>query len=118
MICEKGITQKQLANDLNIALSTLNGYIQNYREPDFATLLRLADYFSVSTDYLLGRCERLATVNGDVKLTPGESEIVRLFRLLNPEYQNILAEQAKLYLKISADHKKLSDTTLKTGTNK
>ncbi len=118
LINEKSITQKQLANDLNIALSTLNGYLQDYREPDFATLIILANYFSVSTDYLLGHSEYTITTKGKLNLNSGETEIIRLYRLLNSEYQNLLIEQAKLYFRISEENKKLLNTTSKTGTNK
>ena len=57
LIEERNLTQKQLSLDLHIASSTLNGYVNNNREPDFATLVRFAKYFSVSTDYLLGRTD-------------------------------------------------------------
>ena len=41
LVEEKNITQKQLSIELHIAPTTLNGYINNYREPDFHTLVRL-----------------------------------------------------------------------------
>lgn len=53
LIEERNLTQKQVANDLNIAPSTMGGYVQGISEPDFATLKRLATYFEVTTDYLL-----------------------------------------------------------------
>ena len=48
LIDERGITQKELASQLNIAPSTVSSYVQNTREPDFTTLKSLAIYFSVS----------------------------------------------------------------------
>ena len=42
---ENELTQKQLAQDLNIAPSTLGNYIRNIREPDFETLKIFATYF-------------------------------------------------------------------------
>ena len=53
LIEERGIRQKELAIQLNIAPSTLGSYVQNTREPDFDTLKLLANYFNVSADYLL-----------------------------------------------------------------
>lgn len=38
LIDEENITQKQFANDLNIAPSTIGGYVQGISEPDFETL--------------------------------------------------------------------------------
>ena len=54
LIEEKDITQKELAKQLHLAPSTLGSYVQGSREPDFSTLKQIADYFEVSTDYLLG----------------------------------------------------------------
>lgn len=51
-IFQKGITQKTLANDLNIATTTLNGYIKNKRQPSYETLVAIADYFEISCDHL------------------------------------------------------------------
>lgn len=51
---ENGISQKQLARDLNISATTLNGYVQNRRQPDAKTVIRLASYFNTTTDYIYG----------------------------------------------------------------
>ncbi len=51
---QDNITQKQLAKDLNISATTLNGYIQNRRQPDAKMIVRLASYFHTTTDYLYG----------------------------------------------------------------
>ena len=52
---EKNMTQKNLADLLNVSPSTIGMYERNQRDPDTATLRFLADYFSVSADYLLDR---------------------------------------------------------------
>lgn len=57
----KGLRQVDLANSLGISASAYSSYEQGVREPDDATKRRLADYFSVSLDYLLGRTEHRAT---------------------------------------------------------
>ena len=43
--------------DLNISQNTISRYETGEREADYATLIRLADYFNVSTDYLLERTD-------------------------------------------------------------
>lgn len=50
-----GITQTKIASDLNIPKMTYNNYEQNRNEPNIATLIRFADYYNVSLDYLVGR---------------------------------------------------------------
>lgn len=51
----KKITQEKMASQLNIARSTLSMYEINKSQPDNATLIKIADYFGVSVDYVLGR---------------------------------------------------------------
>ena len=51
----KGLTMKQLGEKIDVAESTISLYERGKREPDNATLIRLANYFGVSVDYLLGR---------------------------------------------------------------
>lgn len=54
LIDREGITQKQLAQELHISTTTLNGYIQNRRQPDARMVMRIASYFKTSMDYIYG----------------------------------------------------------------
>lgn len=54
---EKGLSQGELAKRLGIARTTYSGYENNAREPDQKTLDKLATFFDVSVDYLLGRTD-------------------------------------------------------------
>ena len=49
------LTQDEIADMLYITKRTYASWERNEREPGFDTLCKLADYFNVSTDYLLGR---------------------------------------------------------------
>jgi len=51
----QGLTQAKLAEKLCISRSCLSGIESGRRDPNLDTLIRLADYFDVSVDYLLGR---------------------------------------------------------------
>lgn len=51
----RGITQLKLAMDLNMNQNSISRYETGEREADYRTLLRFADYFSVSLDELFGR---------------------------------------------------------------
>lgn len=55
LVAETGISQQKLANDLGLSIQSVNYYIHEKREPSIATLIKLADYFDVSVDYLIGR---------------------------------------------------------------
>ncbi|WP_195989624.1 helix-turn-helix transcriptional regulator [Clostridium sp. D53t1_180928_C8] len=52
---EKDIKQKELALYLGVSPSTIGMYEQNRRTPDSEMILKLSDFFNVSTDYLLGK---------------------------------------------------------------
>lgn len=49
------ITQLQLAMELNLTQNTISRYENGEREPGITELIRFADYFHVSVDYLLER---------------------------------------------------------------
>lgn len=52
---DKQISQTELAKQFNIARSTLSQYESNQRTPSDEIKLKIADYFNVSLDYLLGK---------------------------------------------------------------
>ena len=51
----KGITQLKLAMDLNMNQNTISRYETGEREPSINELIKIADYFNISIDYLLER---------------------------------------------------------------
>lgn len=53
---ESGKTQSQIAKELGLTPQAFS-YFVNGREPNYETLGKIADYFGVSTDYLLGRSD-------------------------------------------------------------
>lgn len=52
---EEGLLQKELAEKLSLTQQTISLYESGSREPDAETLIKIADFFEVSTDYLLGK---------------------------------------------------------------
>ena len=55
---QRNISQLKLALDLNMNQNTISRYENMERQADYETLIRFADYFHVSLDYLLGREEQ------------------------------------------------------------
>ncbi len=53
----RNMTQLRLAMELNTNQNTISRYESGEREPSIADLIRLADYFNVSVDYLIGRTD-------------------------------------------------------------
>ncbi|WP_325200996.1 helix-turn-helix domain-containing protein [Oscillibacter sp.] len=54
---EKKLTQKQMADYLQCSLRAYQYYESATHYPEIPDLIKLADFFGVSTDYLLGRTE-------------------------------------------------------------
>lgn len=52
--CEKGLTQKQLAEELNISQKSLSKYERESLDLSTELIVRICRYFQVSADYLLG----------------------------------------------------------------
>ena len=55
---EKKINQRELANFLKVAPSTISMYESGQREPNFEVLESLADFFNVDLNYLLGKSDK------------------------------------------------------------
>ena len=49
------VTQEELGNYLGFRDSTISQYESGIREPDYDTLVKIAQFFETTTDYLLGR---------------------------------------------------------------
>lgn len=79
---EKHLTLKQLGNIIGVTECAISQYELGKREPSKEILVRLADFFGVSVDYLLGRTEKPAAISdglsgGDISAIP-ESQLDEL----------------------------------------
>lgn len=76
LLAEKQMTQRELARRFGWGDTTVSNYLSGNREPDLDTVQILADYFSVTIDYLLGRTNNR---KGDVEpdLPDNWEEIIR-----------------------------------------
>ena len=52
---EKNLTQADIGKLINVAPNTYLNYEKELHEPPFDTLCKLADFYNVSLDYLIGR---------------------------------------------------------------
>lgn len=91
------MTQKQLAEALDLSPSALGNYIQGTREPDYGTLIRIADYFHVTTDFLLNHSAKAHSA--DKALVHKEEQLLHIFRSLTEEQQEFYLEQGQIFLR-------------------
>ena len=92
LLHDRGIAQKDFANGIDIAPSTAGNYVRGLREPDYETLKRIASFFHVSADFLLG-------VENEKADDAIENELLLIFRALGQSQKELLLDQGKLLLK-------------------
>ena len=84
---EKGISQKQLADVVSVSQQSINKYENHNVQPDLQTLIRFADFFHVSVDYLIGYSDipaRLDSMDEETE-TEDEARTLTLYRQLTPQ---------------------------------
>lgn len=80
-----GLTQTQLSEKLAVSRVNYNRYENGERFPDQKTLIQLAEFFNVSTDYLLGRDNQPAPIKCDPippQLSQEDAELLEMLRKL------------------------------------
>lgn len=91
----KHLKQSDLAKELGIGRTTLSNYELNNREPDFNTLGKIANYFNVSIDYLLGN-----STEKDSSEMHEVDELEQEFEELRDKMKNISPSKRKKILKM------------------
>lgn len=72
-----GITQKELAEHLGFTHVAVVKWENGQREPDFSTVVKIAKFFNVSTDYLLGKTDEPSIILANEKISvPAQYEDV------------------------------------------
>lgn len=115
-----GLLQKEAAEKLNIGQVTYNRYEKGEREPDINTLKKLAEFFNVTTDYLLGN--DIETAKQEITDAVSDDPELRAFwdELKEREDLQILCKQTKSlspstikrvikYIKMVEDEEALED---------
>ena len=100
---QHNMTQKECARELDITAAALGNYIHNTREPDFGFLVRIADFFQVSTDYLLDHTTKQ-------QLSHKEELLLHIFRSLTPDQKDIYLGQGQIFIR--QNRKKRSSDSL------
>ncbi len=95
---EKGIQQQQMAEILNVSRASIYKYQQGKAEPNIETLVKIADYFDVSLDYLCGR-QNKNLIFAD-SLSDTQKQLITIIKRLTPEQANFALGYFSNMLKI------------------
>ena len=82
---EYGISQKALAQAVGITQQSVNSFENHDVSPSYLILLKLADYFDTSIDYLVGRTDIRSRIEyrSEWELSKQEEEMMRQYRALS-----------------------------------
>lgn len=83
---KENITQRKLAEDLQIPPTTLNNYVNGKTEPNIKTLIKLADYFHVTIDELV---DRPTSLINRLALSERERSIIDKVLKMNTKQQEL-----------------------------
>lgn len=76
----RGLTQEEAALTFDVKLSTYQKYERDVNSPSYETLIKIADFYGVTTDYLLGResgePDTLDTLAAEFNMSALEKKIV------------------------------------------
>lgn len=79
------LNQRQLSKETGIPPTTISGWFNAHRLPDFYSLIRLSNFFDVSSDFLLGlsKDEETPRLNTPAALSLDETELLNNYRALS-----------------------------------
>ncbi len=96
---EKKLNQAQLGKIAGVSQRTISSWLNGQNEPTVYSVAKLADYFAVSVDYLLGREDDLgnivlspltANTPSALFLTSDEQELLNKYRKLEPASKQMI----------------------------
>lgn len=97
---EAGITQRGLAEAIEVSQQSINKYENHNIEPDIATLIRIADFFETSVDYLIG-CSNIRhkiELTHPYDLTQDEIWLIDRYKKLNAKQKDSIHAVIENYL--------------------
>ena len=96
---ERNLTQADIANTLEIDRTTYTKYESGKSKPDSDMLQKIATYFNVSTDYLLGRTDERNPANTSNNDWPPEAKVLfRDVKKLTPEQLELITKLVKEFI--------------------
>ena len=84
---ERNISQQELAQRIDSNQRQVSKWENGVIEPNLESLIKLADYFEVSTDYLLGRSNDVGVIETNANLTQFQSNLIAVVSKLSRDDQ-------------------------------
>ena len=87
------LSQQQLADIIGVTQQSINKYENHKIEPDIQTLIKLAEYFNTSVDYLVGHTDIDHVIESIVRydLNQDEAILIDKYRKLSKKQKNVVS---------------------------
>ena len=110
----RGLTQDDLAEILGISLSSYQKYERDAISPSYETLCKIADFYHVTTDYLLGR-EPATDPFDMLQLPEDQKSVAERFASFPDDVRAIILDAIKELAEAAKKRQKLDTTTAYTA---
>ena len=90
LLAEKNINRKQFAEQSGIPYTTVIGWTNLNRLPDYTALIKIADFFQCSIDYLVGRQKYYDYDSSVTTLSKQEQNLIFSYRKLSQKDKDIV----------------------------
>ena len=87
---ENGLNRKQFSERSGIPYTTVIGWTNLDRLPDFNALIRISEFFNCSIDYLVGRQSDYAYIPSAISITKQEQKLLLTYRKLSQSDKNLV----------------------------
>lgn len=95
---ERKLTQKDMADKLNISVNSFSQYELGNTEPNILNLIKLADFFCVTVDYLIGAPVKANANTGEI-LDSEEKNLIKYYRGMSNVSKNAIMVTAESFYK-------------------
>ena len=101
LLAEKGLNRKQFAESSGIPYTTIIGWTKLNRLPDYSALIKIADFFQCSIDYLVGRQDEFGNAMYSSENLHSEMLFLKYFRNLSTENKELIIKLTRNLSKTS-----------------
>ena len=94
---ERGLSLMALAKAIGVSDTAICKWENQLAEPKLSYIVRLADFFNCSTDFLTGRADDFGWVMQSCLLTAEDKQIIDMIHSLSPQMKELAVQTLKLW---------------------
>lgn len=94
---EKNISQETLARATQTSQRNIGRWENGDNEPSYKQLIKIADFFNVTIDYLVGRESDFGIIQSQTELPYREQKLLKVFALLQDDEKDKIIEDCEYF---------------------